>query len=309
MKIYADNINYAKRVVPGINTWGKIKANELDSEQSFIHQILTKENLIFTELAADNFWNYLLISKYSSNSQFDTLYESCGGKAGIPDGIICIADSGAKFHGYRNRAWKTESGNLHISIFKKPNQGIKNFHIGFTILSAVSLIQTLNSVDKLNKKASIKWVNDILIENKKIGGVITQTHSQQKLVTGVVLGIGLNVINAPIIESDSFVGKSTCLLNYINKNEINFSNIVFDLLKNLEINYQILLQNNYSELFTIYKKNSIVPGKQVEIYSDTREGENSIIASGVVTGINENLELFLDNKNTPVRYGRLKIIR
>lgn len=308
MIIYADNREYAKKVSRESQSWKIVDDENLNIDASLLHMVIPSNKIYYSNYNISNTWKYLFITKHSDQSQYDLLYNLCKSEPELPDGLICIADSGFGFHGYRNRQWHALSGNLHLSIFKKPNQPVKNFHVGFTILAAVSVIQTLNSIKGLNNRTGIKWVNDILIENAKVSGVITQTQTQQNIVTAVILGIGLNIENAPDVQNDNIVAKSTCLLNHLERSEINFSDIFQTLLHKIDINYSLLLDGKYSELLQIYKENSIIFGKYVEIYSDTQDGSNLIIASGKVINIGNNLELFIEGFNEPITQGRLKII-
>jgi biotin-[acetyl-CoA-carboxylase] ligase BirA-like protein len=308
MIIYTDDQKYASKILPDIKSWELINYKNISSDISFIKKIFHHQELYFSEIRYSAFWQYLFISKYSEQSQFDLLYHLSKINPELPDGILCIADSGTKFHGYRNRHWKAQPGNLHLSIFKKPNKPVKDFHIGFTILAAISVVQTLDNITGLEGKAGIKWVNDIIVDDAKISGVITQTQSQQDAVTAVVLGVGLNIEKAPNISPDNFVNKTTCLFDKSEKNKINFSNIFFDLIKNTEINYQKLLTGNYQSLLNFYRNKSVIINRQVEIFSDSRNGENSLIASGKITKIGDELELYIEGIENPIRQGRLKLL-
>jgi BirA family biotin operon repressor/biotin-[acetyl-CoA-carboxylase] ligase len=154
----------------------------------------------------------------------------------------------------------------------------------------------------------IRWVNDIIIDNFKVGGVLAQTQIQGTIIDKVVLGIGLNVDKSPEIENDQFLEGATHI-NQIAQGKIYpLKQVLWSLISNLEQNYRAILENNYRDLLNYYIDHSIVVGKHVEVYSDPREGEAHKIAEGVVSGITENLELILTGQQDLIRKGRIKLL-
>ena len=123
------------------------------------------------------FWNYLFLVKDAAKSHFDLLVELNSQSLQLPDGIVCIAETGSGFHGFRKRNWSAQQGNLHISLYFKPKYNFENIHAGVLIASAVSILETIDLIPGLAGLASTKWVNDILINNSKVSGIITQTSS------------------------------------------------------------------------------------------------------------------------------------
>ena len=170
-------------------------------------------------------------------------------------------------------------------------------------LSAVSVIETIDSLKGLQGKTAIKWVNDILINKAKVSGVITQTQTQGENVTGVFLGIGINVLTTPKVEQDLFVPQVTSLNDHASCSE---TSILKSLLNNISKNYQLLINNGYNKILEEYRKRSIIIGKEINIYSDPADGAPKVIASGKVNRIGENLELFLEGIQDPINRGRIK---
>lgn len=93
-------------------------------------------------------------------------------------------------NGTHGRKWYTSrKNNLAFSFFIKANCKIENLE-GITIEIAETI---LNVFKKLyNIKLKIKKPNDIVFNNKKIGGILTQTKLQGEKVKSIVIGIGIN---------------------------------------------------------------------------------------------------------------------
>jgi BirA family biotin operon repressor/biotin-[acetyl-CoA-carboxylase] ligase len=224
----------------------------------------------------------------------------------LPDGTLCLAGSGRKFHGQRQRPWAALEGNIHLALYLAPHRVIKRFHSGFPILAAVSLVDALDAVTPLKDRAKIKWINDILIDGAKIAGFLVHTQSMENSVLSAILGIGLNVEKIPRIRTDPFVPKVSSLRNFVPDDSVlTQEKVLLELLRSLDKNYQLLLEGNYETLLNSYRERSLVIGRQVRVLSDSPSKKSHEIASGTVIAISENLELIIKGHPKPVTSGRL----
>ena len=111
------------------------------------------------------------------------------------NGMLVITDNQKNGRGRRNNKWLSSPGNnLTFSlILKKPNDS----NLGlFSILIGVSIIKGIKSFTNINY--NLKWPNDIILNNKKIGGILIETNRSSPFF---VIGVGLNV-NAQEIPSE-----------------------------------------------------------------------------------------------------------
>ena len=143
-------------------------------------------------------------------------------KTGITKGII-IAEYQKKGRGQHGKKWLSFKGNLFITIFFKIKENINIKKI--TILNCKIIKKILFKYIK--KKISIKAPNDILINKKKICGILQEIkfNNESKFI---VIGIGINLIKNPEIK------------NYPTTNilkETGFKVKKYDLVKNIEKNY------------------------------------------------------------------------
>ncbi|KAA3611394.1 MAG: biotin--[acetyl-CoA-carboxylase] ligase [Calditrichaeota bacterium] len=274
--------------------------------KKLIPEFFRSGNLFTTANKSGSLWRYVIIADDAQNSQFSTLIEFVKNEADLPGGILCLARTGKNFTGFRNRNWISLPGNLHLSAYLKPDQVVENFHTGFTILSALSVIQTLDKIPGLQNKASIKWINDILINNCKISGVLTHTRAVETKITDLFLGIGINIESTPQLDEALFTKKATSIKEHIAKpTSESLPSILDNLLQNLAINYKLLLNGQYRTILDLYRKRSMIIGKNIEVYSDPQQGEPVKINSGKVTSIGDNLELFLEHQKEPIIRGRI----
>ncbi|MBF0478313.1 MAG: biotin--[acetyl-CoA-carboxylase] ligase [Candidatus Omnitrophica bacterium] len=115
------------------------------------------------------------------------------GLDGAAEGLVIGADRQTAGRGRFNRKWESPAGTgLYFSIVLRPYIDGKEL-FALTFLSAVAVCEVLRA---LGVNAAIKWPNDILVENKKICGILTQAEFKGSSLEFVVVGIGVNVNTA-----------------------------------------------------------------------------------------------------------------
>lgn len=250
-------------------------------------------------------WPYLILVEHAPASQYDTLIDYARSHDDLPDGVLCLAGEGENFHGLRDRPWSALRGNLHLSAYLAPKQKLARGATGFVILSAVSVMQTIDALQGMSGRATVKWVNDILLNGAKVCGVLANLQTQGSLYSNAVLGIGLNVETTPKIAPTMFVPEVTALKTFVPG--INRRRVFSDLARRLFENYQRLLAGQYDALLTFYRKRSVVLGRYVEIYHESANATERI-AAGKVMELGENLELYLEGIASPITSGRLALL-
>ncbi|MCR4441189.1 MAG: biotin--[acetyl-CoA-carboxylase] ligase [Peptococcaceae bacterium] len=110
---------------------------------------------------------------------------------GSPEGTLVVADKQTKGKGRMGRSWESPSGKgLYFSLVLKPK--IKPVHAPqLTLVAAVAVCRAIRGLTKL--PVTIKWPNDILLEDKKVCGILTEMSSEIDQINYIVLGIGVNV--------------------------------------------------------------------------------------------------------------------
>jgi hypothetical protein len=124
------------------------------------------------------FWSRALIVAEAPSSQFDTLGELLACGLIRPGPTACVALPGRSFHGQRGRPWLSAPGNLHLcAAIPEPGLAAREAR-SLPMLSAVALVDAVRSMTGGALRPGIKWVNDVLVEGRKIGGVLTATQTQ-----------------------------------------------------------------------------------------------------------------------------------
>jgi len=310
MIVFTDNKKDAEKVFSILKEWKPADYSVIDqSLVPLVNKLYGSKPVYRNESPFLGRWQYAFFVKNAPSSHFDLLVESSQGNHALPDGILCMAGSGHHFHGQRGRPWTAQEGNIHLSICLSPGKRINHYHAGLPVLSAVSIVQSIDSIEGLKGEAKIKWVNDVLIQGTKVAGFLVHTHTVQDRVTGIILGIGLNVEKTPDIIPDDFVPKVGSLREFLpSPSVITRKSILKHLLEFLDKNYDLLLDGQYQKLLDFYREYSLVIGREVQIFSDIRGKKQTAISSGTVETIGDNLELWMEGQEKPVMDGRLVLI-
>jgi BirA family biotin operon repressor/biotin-[acetyl-CoA-carboxylase] ligase len=307
MVVYTDSIPFAEQILPQmVGQWSSV-SSEADSDIPSLRGKLFNGGFVFTRAAeSDGVWNQLFVVESAPHSQYDTLIELNREGQTLPEGILCVAGEGNRFHGFKNRPWTASPGNLHVSVNLAPSQPINHFGAGFMILAAVSVIDAIDTVSGLESQAGIKWVNDILINDAKVCGVLAYTQTKADVVTSAVLGIGLNVETTPDVPPTPTVPKVGSLCDVVHdRQRCNQAKLLDALMKSLDRNYRSLLDGNYEALLNRYGERSVVMGRDVEVLSDDPAAESEVLAKGRVESLGQDLELLLEGHERPISKGRL----
>ncbi|MCL2390862.1 MAG: biotin--[acetyl-CoA-carboxylase] ligase, partial [Endomicrobia bacterium] len=108
------------------------------------------------------------------------------------EGIVVVADEQSSGYGRMKRVWSSGKGGLWFSLLLKPrirpDEAPK-----LALVAAIALNKVLEREYKI--KSSVKWPNDILVDEKKISGILMEMSAEQDVINWVAVGIGINVNN------------------------------------------------------------------------------------------------------------------
>lgn len=117
----------------------------------------------------------------------------------IFDSEIILAKKQTAGKGRKNRDWNSPEGNLYFSLILQPKISLEKISlISFVAATALKLaVEDVFDNQKLQQKISLKWPNDLLIDEKKCGGILLESKFNQKTCEFVILGIGVNIDSSP----------------------------------------------------------------------------------------------------------------
>lgn len=180
-------------------------------------------------------------------------------------GTMVIASRQKMGKGRIGRSWISPKGGLWMSILFRPEFSVNS--IIFTqFMGAVSVAEAIMAVTKI--RCTLKWPNDILINEKKVCGILVDVNIQGNNKV-IVLGIGLNANIAVSLVNDNLTDNSIDATSLSKEygNEIDLARLIKAIVDRIEYYYYELLSTGKTlEIIDLWKENSNVVGKKAIVY-------------------------------------------
>lgn len=239
---------------------GKEKIGSLLSTKWIAHEVVWLQTTISTNLDAK-----ALIEK------------------GSPNGTLVIAEEQTKGRGRRGRKWESPPGqSIYMTLGLKPDIEPDKASM-LTLIMAYATAKAIRKITGLDAK--IKWPNDIVLNGKKVCGILTEMHLEQTGIKSVVIGIGINVNQTEFNEV--IKDTATSLLLEGGKNVSREELVAWTMNYFEEAYEQFLLQKNLAFLKEEYEKLLANRNKEVRVLEPQGEYE------GVALGICDTGELIV----------------
>lgn len=202
--------------------------------------------------------------------------------ANLRHGTVVIADEQAAGKGRMGKTWITKPGtSLCMSVLLKPID-IDNM-ILLPIICSIAVRRAILKICEL--KCAIKWINDIVITNKKLCGILCESKILGDEIC-IVCGIGLNVTQSRDFFIDNHLPYATSL--YIETGKRFFSEqLAAEILNQLEPLYNEMLLKGLAPFREEYKDSCITLGKQVKF----EYNGNELIGTAIDVDENGSLKI------------------
>ncbi|MDA8106336.1 MAG: biotin--[acetyl-CoA-carboxylase] ligase [Nitrospiraceae bacterium] len=201
-----------------------------------------------------------------------------------PHGTVIIADAQSSGRGRLGRKWFSPPGrNIYMSALLKPEIGLRDATL-LTIVGALAGVVALRNKTGLDLR--IKWPNDLMVNNKKIGGILTEIRSDPEKINLAVIGIGVNVNSEVVDFPEELSGIVTSARTEAGR-MFSRVGIIIEILRELERWYKTLTNEGRRPLLEEWKSRSSTIGKKVRIVLGNE------ILSGVAETIDDNGMLIL----------------
>lgn len=312
MLYLTDNPGAAAEFLPAGQTYEGVPADRLGVADARLWKKLGGGPTVY-RCACDGFSaapygdRRVVIIDRSTDSQFDQMVRALKVPGGLPDGCVAIALEGVRFRGQHDRPWTALRGNLHLTAHYALGMDVGRAESGLTMLPAVAGVEAIRAATQGGARPSIKWVNDLLVDGRKVAGVLTSTHIQGRQVQCAVFGIGINVARAPDLPPTPSATRPGAL----DAHAIALPDMLSNVVGALDRSVQELLSAGTAEtLFQRYKADAGFIGRRVRIVADSsRTGiSDGRYAEGRVIGLNPDLSLVVEGVSDPVRRGRLVLL-
>lgn len=207
----------------------------------------------------------------------------------IGHGTVILADEQTAGRGQRGAIWDSKPAeNLLISVFLVPaNLSVKD-QVGLTHFASLSVAEVLR---KFGISSEIKWPNDVLVDGRKIAGILIENTISNGRVTGSVVGIGLNV------NQTGFGGLNATSIRNSVGHFIPLEEVLFSLMAAMEKLWSILDSGDLKTLREEYLDQLYLKGKRASFCDETGDFE------GVITGVTPDGQLMVLREEGEKLYG------
>ncbi|MGB6371627.1 MAG: biotin--[acetyl-CoA-carboxylase] ligase [Atribacterota bacterium] len=206
---------------------------------------------------------------------------------GIDEGTLIIAEKQSAGKGRLGREWFSPVGGIWLSIILYP-QLSPSYISRITLMTAVAVVKAIKICTQI--KSQIKWPNDILINEKKVCGILTEMSAELDIINWVVVGIGINV-NIDHRDFPEDIQENTISLKEILGKEVLRVKLAQTFLQEFEKYYEILKRREFSSVLKEWKLYSHTLGKKIEV----NIGEK--VVTGEAIDINESGALILKKED------------
>jgi BirA family biotin operon repressor/biotin-[acetyl-CoA-carboxylase] ligase len=191
---------------------------------------------------------------------------------GAIEGTVVIAEEQTAGRGRIKRAWLSPKGSIALSIILYPDLGYLSSLIMVASLGVVHCIEKVTGL-----KSRIKWPNDVLINDKKVCGILIESEVKGNRVDYAIIGIGINVNLRPS-DFPEILPTATSLSHELGR-DIPRLDMIRCLLAEIERLYLALPSGD--SVYQEWRDNLVTLGKKVQISSDetTYEGIAESVAS------------------------------
>ncbi|MGE0087592.1 MAG: biotin--[acetyl-CoA-carboxylase] ligase [Desulfococcaceae bacterium] len=199
-------------------------------------------------------------------------------RKGCPGFTVVIAGRQTQGRGRLQRQWFSDEGGLYFTVVVRPE-------IPAVLASRVNFAASLTLAGTLRRlfgiEAGVKWPNDILVNEKKLCGMLSEMETEADMVSFVSIGMGINVNNDPAVSEPNAVSLKNLLGYEVSKKEL-LSAFLDDFEKRIS-------DGDYENVVDEWKKYTITIGRQVRVVT-TKE-----IFEGRAADVDRDGSLILEN--------------
>ena len=234
-----DFANLVKEI--GVQKTDYIKASEISDNLNtkYIGQSL----YVFNEVSSTN-----TVAKFLSMHNID-------------DGTVIISEKQTKARGRSGKAWASPIGGVWLSIVLNPHVDHSKLPL-ITLATGVAVAKTLEKIGVENPE--IKWPNDIMINGKKVCGILTEAVTKFNTIESVIIGVGIDA-NLDLNEFPEELQEGTTTLEKELGRKGNENLLIRTFLEEFEEISELFDHEGYEEILKEWRKRSYSIGKIVEV--------------------------------------------
>jgi BirA family biotin operon repressor/biotin-[acetyl-CoA-carboxylase] ligase len=179
------------------------------------------------------------------------------------EGIVIIAEQQTGGHGRENRKWLSPTGGIWLSVILRPRTSASQITL-LPFAAAIAVHEAIQKTTNLNPK--LRWPNDVMINGKKVAGILVDISMEADLINYAIIGIGINA-NIDSLALSSAVESNIRITSI--SDELGYKISILELtkltLEQLEYHYLRMKDSLPHTIIEQWKNNSDILHHEVEV--------------------------------------------
>lgn len=229
-------------------------------------------------LVTDSMWTRFEGGRVTTSTNDDAKQLA---RDGAPEGTVFVASRQESGRGRLGRQWSSPEGGAYFSGILRP--GISP--VAAPPLSLVVAVGAASGLEALGLHVRVKWPNDLMLDDRKLGGVLLEMSAEADAVEWVVFGVGINVLRAQDGHE-----RAACVRDVIAA--VHPATVAAAALDGIASAYRRFEEGGFAPLQRRYAARDVLMGRQVAV----RDGRGGLIAEGEARGVDAHGRLLVGDQ-------------
>lgn len=209
---------------------------------------------------------------------------------GAPHGTVIVANMQTLGRGRKGKIWQSPAGSaIYMTILLKPDFSPDKASM-LTLVMALSVADAVAEATGL--QTGIKWPNDVVVNHKKICGILTEMNVETDYIQYVVIGVGINVNNGSPEEFPEEIRQTATSLKIESGRHLSRAVLIERVLCHFEKNYDTFVRKlDLSDMIEAYSRRLLNRDAEVKVLDPKGH------YTGIARGINAAGELLVEKEN------------
>lgn len=208
-----------------------------------------------------------------------------------PHGTLVVAEEQTAGRGRQGRRWYSPPGKgIWMSLLLRPDRQPVSIAPQLTLLTAVAVCR---AVRKFGVDAGIKWPNDVLVDGRKLCGILVESIAEDELIRYAIAGIGIDV-NLQLEDIPQELLPRVTSVQIASGRRVERTELIGAVMMEMEQLYQLYTEKGFAPIAHLWEALSVTLGRRITMRTPDEE------ISGQATALAENGALLLleDSGNT-----------
>jgi BirA family biotin operon repressor/biotin-[acetyl-CoA-carboxylase] ligase len=206
---------------------------------------------------------------------------------GAPEGTIVVAREQGAGRGRRGHSWTSPPGGLYVSLVLRPEEAMLR-RLPATLLGGLAVAQALEGFDV---QAELKWPNDVLVDGRKVAGILGEMSRGEDSGYRLVLGVGINVTTPASALGGDLQGLATSVLAETGRT-LSLSDVLSAFLGHFSSHYRAIQRGGGAVILAMASARMPLLGQPIRVRMTPEK-----VLTGIASGLSATGGLVLEHED------------